>query len=47
MEIISAGARKIPVLAFARFRIGRIGALTKKLLEQFTAIFNILNNIIV
>ena len=46
MEIISAEARKIPVLVFARFRRARIGALRKELLEHFTAIFSILNDII-
>ena len=47
MVIISGEVRKIPVLAFVRFRRGRIGALRKKLLEHFTTIFSILNDIIV
>ena len=47
MEIISAEARKISVLAFVRFRRGRIGALTKKLLKHVTAVFCILNDMIV
>lgn len=45
-EIITAEARKIPILAFVRFRRGWIGALTKKLLEYLTAIFAILSDII-
>ena len=47
MEIITAEARKILVLAFLRFKGGRIGALGKKLQEHFTAVFGILNAIIV
>ena len=43
MEIISAEARKTTVLDFVCFRRGWIGALRKKLVENFTAIFGILN----
>ena len=46
-ETISAETRKILTLAFVCFRRGWIGTLRKKLLEHFTAIFGILNDIIV
>ena len=36
-------SEKNSVLIFVHFRRGRIGALRKKLLEHFTAIFGILN----
>ena len=45
MKIISAEERKVSVLAFFRFKKGRIGALRKKLPKYFTAIFGILNDI--
>ena len=38
---------KIPVLAFVRFKRGRIEALRKKIVEHFMAIFGILNDIII
>ena len=47
IETISTEARKIPVLAFVPFIRAPIGALRKKLLEQFTVIFSILNDIFV
>ena len=40
-------SKENPVLAFARFRRGRIGALRKKLLKQFTAVLGVLDDIIV
>ena len=47
MEIFSSELRKIIILVFVRFRGARIGALRKKLVEHFTAIFGILNDITV
>ena len=45
IELISAQARKISAVAFARCKRGQIGAFRKKLLEHFTAIFGFLNDI--
>ena len=45
MKTISAKERKIPILAFFRFRRDQNVALRKKLLEHFTAIFGTLNDI--
>lgn len=39
IETISVEVRKIPALTFVCFRRGWIGALSKKILEHFTAIF--------
>ena len=47
METILAEVKKFLVLVFAHFRKDRMGALRKKLLEHSTAIFGILNYIIV
>ena len=45
MKTISDKERKIPILAFVRVRRGQNVALGKKLLEHFTTIFGILNDI--